>query len=243
MKSIGAKIGILSSLPLAAIGLSQDQHNAAAVVARNKEKNIAKSSSRPVLSRQCLAHRSAVIADISIHQASDVKGLGAFATGRIACGTYLGDYSGESMTHNEVRARFWNKRDPDIADQKWAESRRARNQSITGDYIFELQDGSFVCAEDGDLSSWTRFMNHAFDDDRECNVKAFMQTETGGDIHRYPRFFAIRGMSTCGTNALHIVKEASSCMYCNRSFYFCEAKVQFFFEISASVDAMRMEQT
>lgn len=203
MKSIGAKIGILSSLPLAAVGLvaqhgraatslSQDQHNAAAVVARNKEKNIAKSSSRPVLSRQCLAHRSAVIADISIHQASDVKGLGAFATGRIACGTYLGDYSGESMTHNEVRARFWNKRDPDIADRKWAESRRARNQSITGDYIFELQDGSFVCAEDGDLSSWTRFMNHAFDDDRECNVKAFMQTEKGGDIHRYPRFFAIR---------------------------------------------------
>ena len=76
----------------------------------------------------------------------------AFATGRIACGTYLGDYSGESMTHNEVRARFWNKRDPDVADRKWAESRRVRNQSITGDYIFELQDGSFVCAEDGDLS-------------------------------------------------------------------------------------------
>ena len=86
MKSIGAKIGILSSLPLAAIGLVahgraatsryQDQHNAA-LVARNKEKNIAISSARPVLSRQCLAHRSAVIADISIHQSSDVKGLGA----------------------------------------------------------------------------------------------------------------------------------------------------------------------
>ena len=226
MKSIGAKIGILSSLPLAAIGLVahgraatryQDQHNAA-VVARNKEKNIAISSARPVLSRQCQAHRSAVIADISIHQSSDVKGLGAFATGRIACGTYLGDYSGESMTHNEVRARFWNKRDPDIADKKWAESRRVRNQSITGDYIFELQDGSFVCAEDGDLSSWTRFMNHAFDADRECNVKAFMQTEKEGDIHRYPRFFAIRGMSTCGTNTLHIVKK-KHIMYVLQSFF------------------------
>mmetsp|Transcript_3007 Transcript_3007/g.8703 ORF Transcript_3007/g.8703 Transcript_3007/m.8703 type:complete len:228 (+) Transcript_3007:360-1043(+) len=202
MTSIGisTKIAMLSSLPLAAIGLVvhvptqhatsmyQDQH----ARNQNKEKNIAISAARPVLSRQCLAHRSAVIADIDIHQASDVKGLGAFATGPIACGTYLGDYSGESMTHNEVRARFWNKREPDIADKKWAESRRTRNQSISGNYIFELQDGSFVCAEDGDLSSWTRFMNHAFDDAIECNVKAFMQTEKDGDIHRYPRFFAIR---------------------------------------------------
>ena len=96
------------------------------------------------------------------------------------------------MTLNEVRARFWNKRDPDAADLAWAASRRERNQGMSGCYVFELQDGTFVCAEDGELSTWTRFMNHASSDYPACNVRPFHQTVQGGDVHRYPRFYAIR---------------------------------------------------
>mmetsp|Transcript_23687 Transcript_23687/g.34984 ORF Transcript_23687/g.34984 Transcript_23687/m.34984 type:complete len:219 (-) Transcript_23687:380-1036(-) len=168
--------------------------NIPASTSEDVEKNmIAMSKSRPTLSPGCLALRSAdMTKNIDIREASPQKGLGAFATGTIQCGTYLGECSGECMTLNEVRARFWGKREPDVADRAWAKSRRQRNQGITGNYVMELRDGTFVCSEDSEQSTWTRFMNHAPSSDPECNVKGFWQTEIGGDYHHYPRFFAIR---------------------------------------------------
>ena len=196
MKSTAVQIAILGSLAAASLSYSvpssyQAQYNDA-VNRQNRAKNIAISDARPVLSSACLAHTSAVISGIDIHEASESKGLGAFATAPIKRGTYLGEYSGESMTLNEVRARFWGKRDPDAADLAWAASRRKRNQGMSGNYIFELKDGTFICAEDGEQSTWTRFMNHVGSDYPACNVKPFMQTERNGDVHRYPRFYAIR---------------------------------------------------
>ena len=156
------------------------------------EKNTDRSANRQELSPNCLAHSSAIISKIDIRESSPQKGLGAFATIPINCGTYLGEYAGECMTLGEVQARFWGKRTQDVADEAWAESRRCRNQDITGHYVFEILDGSFICAEDGEQSTWTRFMNHAPEGSPTNNVKAFMQTVAGGDTHRYPRFFAIR---------------------------------------------------
>jgi SET domain-containing protein len=147
---------------------------------------------RPELSSSCLAHKSAVIAGIRVDVASDSKGLGTFATVPIPFGTYIGEYSGECMNLSEVQARFWGKREPDAADRMWTESRRQRGQEITGSYLFELEDGTFVDAEDGELSTWTRFINHADDASAECNVRPFLRTNIGDDPHKYPRFFAIR---------------------------------------------------
>ena len=193
-----AQMSILISFSVATMAYSQsyqDQLNAASNTAKtvnNREKNIAISSARPNLSDECLALRSAAIANIDIHHSSEAKGLGAFSAAPIKSGTYMGEYSGETMSLSEVNARFWSKREPDVADKSWAESRKQRNQSITGNYIFSLDEETFVCAEDADQSSWTRFMNHAPDETHDCNVRPFMQTSIGGDIHSYPRFFAIR---------------------------------------------------
>jgi SET domain-containing protein len=197
MKSI-AQISVLVSLSTATMAYSQsyqEQLNAASNTAKqviNREKNIAISSARPDLSDECLALQSAKIADIDISHASESKGLGAFSTQPIKSGTFLGEYSGETMSLSEVNARFWKKREPDVADKSWAESRKRRSQSITGSYIFSLDEETFVCAEDADQSSWTRFMNHAPEETHDCNVRPFMQTTIGGEIHSYPRFFAIR---------------------------------------------------
>jgi SET domain-containing protein len=147
---------------------------------------------RPELSTSCLAHKSAKIAGIRIDVASGSKGLGAFATVPIPFGTFVGEYSGESMNLSEVQARFWGKREPDAADRMWTESRRQRGQETTGSYLFELEDGSFIDAEDGDISTWTRFTNHAEEPSPECNIRPFYYTNIGDEPHKYPRFFAIR---------------------------------------------------
>jgi SET domain-containing protein len=193
---IAILITLLPTLSTAYTASYVEQINAFAKTNHHQvqKSNNAKASSdrRPTLSNKCLAHVSADIADIDIHKASEVKGLGAFSTAPIKFGTFLGEYKGESMTLSEVNARFWNKREPDVADKAWAESRMMRNQAISGDYIFDLYDGFFVCAEDSDQSTWTRFMNHASGGDNSCNVRPFTQTDLDGETHIYPRFFAIR---------------------------------------------------
>jgi len=220
MKSIAQIVVLITALPTLSTAYSAtsatasylDQINAPPFVldAKNNNNNAAKKTStstsasttlhspsqhdRPNLSRECWAHRSAQIDSIDIHETPGGKGLGAFSTAPIKDRTFIGEYKGESMTRNEVNARFWNAREPDGADKAWTYSRISRNQDITGDYLFDLYDGSYVCAEDADQSNWTRFMNHASEDDLEdrCNVKVFTKTDIGGEQHFYPRFFAIR---------------------------------------------------
>lgn len=181
---------------------------------------------RPQILPSSFAVQSASIADVpvEIRHASAEKGMGVFASREISLGTYLGAYTGEIMTRNEVRARYWNKRSKDVADTAWEQSRTVRNQGLTGDYVMELSGAPYdpqhdekddddktttneeeekekdritttyyVCAEDSDLSTWTRFMNHHHEDHgRCCNVKAFTQSEINGETHRYPRFYTIR---------------------------------------------------
>ena len=220
MKSIAQIVVLITTLPTLSTAYSAtsatasylDQINAPFAKKKNNAKTETSSSAsttstqsqsqpqpqpqhdRPNLSRECWAHRSAQIDSVDIRETPGGKGLGAFSTAPIKDRTFIGEYKGESMTINEVNARFWNAREPDGADKAWTYSRISRNQDITGGYLFDLYDGSYVCAEDADQSNWTRFMNHASEDDLEdrCNVKVFTKTDIGGEQHFYPRFFAIR---------------------------------------------------
>jgi len=142
----------------------------------------------------------AVCLSFSLQSAQDAKmkikevpnmGLGAFATEPIKCFSYLGEYTGESFSLEQVKARFWNKRDQDSSDRKWTKSRVERGETKTGHYLFELHDGTFVDAEDTSVSGWTRYLNHASGGTHECNCRPFTQTSIDGDFHG-PQFYAIR---------------------------------------------------
>jgi len=149
---------------------------------------------RPELSKDSYAHRSAVECSsgtIDVKIASEEKGLGAFATSTIPFGTLLGRYNGETFVLSEVEARFWNKANKTAEDLDWEQSRTTRGQSITGHFLFELPNGSFVDAEDADKSSWVRFMNHADPESSECNVKAFIKTMMGDEDEEFPLMYAI----------------------------------------------------
>jgi SET domain-containing protein len=146
----------------------------------------------PSHSQKSMAHRSAVSAGIDISFVSKKKGFGAFATSRIPFGTMVGEYSGEVMTLSQVRARYWGKRERDESDKRWVKCREERDQGITGNYVLELENGSFVDAEDVDVSSWCRYMNHAKEGTDDCNVKGFSQTVKGEEIRQYPCMYAIK---------------------------------------------------
>jgi hypothetical protein len=149
---------------------------------------------RPALSNDSYAHRSAIecsAGTIDVKIASEEKGLGAFATSIIPFGTLLGHYNGESFVLKEVRARFWNKATKTEEDLLWEQSRRDRDQDITGHFLFELPNGSFVDAEDADTSSWIRFLNHADKETDGCNVGAFIKTSIADDDQRFPLMYAI----------------------------------------------------
>ena len=116
------------------------------------------------------SYDSARDAGISI-QKTMTKGLGAFATTLIPSGTKIGAYVGEFLTRDQVEARYWNTRKCKPADRRWLRSRTMRNQGRSGDYLFDMGDDVFMDAEDTDISSWCRFMNHAAQDCHDCNVE------------------------------------------------------------------------
>mmetsp|Transcript_5787 Transcript_5787/g.12216 ORF Transcript_5787/g.12216 Transcript_5787/m.12216 type:complete len:226 (+) Transcript_5787:1143-1820(+) len=149
---------------------------------------------RPELSKNSYAHQSAIGCDygtIDIRVSSQVRGLGAFATRDIPLGTFLGYYNGETMVLSEVKARFWSKATKTQADLDWETSRIARGQGVTGHFLFELPNGSFVDAEDAEVSSWIRFMNHEKAGTKMCNVKAFIKAENDDDEAEFPLMYAI----------------------------------------------------
>jgi len=147
-------------------------------------------SSLPRAASLSFSLQSAKDAGMKINEVPGM-GLGAFAKEPIECFAYLGEYSGESMTLDQVQARFWGKRRKDASDQKFTESRKERGETQTGHYLFEIHDGSFVDAEDTSVSSWCRYMNHADGGTQECNCRPFTQTETDGEYHG-PQFYTIR---------------------------------------------------
>ena len=130
-------------------------------------------------------------AGILIRPASGNKGLGAFATSFIPMGTLLGEYRGEELTKDEVYARFFGRREKDQADIDWIASRFNRSQGITGNYLLETTDGMYVDCEDEDLSTWCRYMNHDDEGTDGCNVKAFLRSAKYGNVHKWPRMYAI----------------------------------------------------
>jgi SET domain-containing protein len=125
---------------------------------------------RPNLEPNGLAYQSAVSAGIRIDK-SEGKGFGAFATIPIVQGEWIGDYEGEMLTTQEVKARYWNLGKPKKDDRRWKKSRKRRGQGMSGDYLFDLSDDIYVDGEDTDASGWCRFMNHAEETKQECNVK------------------------------------------------------------------------
>lgn len=162
------------------------------LVATNNKSSSSYATHPAMHSQKSFADRSAVSAGIAVLLVSKKKGFGAFATSRIPFGTMVGELSGEVMTLSQVRARYWGKRVRDESDKRWAKCRKERDQGITGNYVVELENGAFVDAEDVDVSSWCRFMNHATEGTDDCNVKGFSQTVKGEKIRQYPCMYAIR---------------------------------------------------
>lgn len=92
------------------------------------------------------------------------KGLGAFATRRIAVHERVGEYTGECLTQRDVDARYGPKaRSPELwtpADAQWAATREANAVGCSGNYIFQVDEDLYMDAEDLGAATWTRFLNH-----------------------------------------------------------------------------------
>lgn len=150
---------------------------------------------RPKISIDSFAHSTALDDNIDILPAPDGKGMGAFTSVPILSGVCFGNYKGEYMTRKEVEARYWEKRKPNRHDRKWRNSRKRRNQGLTGDYMFELGDDIFLDGEDADVSSWCRFANHASPGDvegerDECNTVSMIITKTSeGELLASPELW------------------------------------------------------
>lgn len=132
---------------------------------------------RPTLGSTSFSLESARHSGICVKE-SQGKGLGAFTKTPISAGAWIGEYTGEFLTRNQVKSRYWGKRKRNIADRRWIKSRRQRNQGLSGDYLFDMGDDIFIDGEDSDLSSWCRFMNHASDEKQECNVETRSTRQT-----------------------------------------------------------------
>jgi SET domain-containing protein len=144
--------------------------------------NVNDNNQRPVLSLSSFAYRSAIEAgNIRIGDTHN-KGLGAFALAPIFNGTNVGTYEGEILTRPEVEARYWSTRKCKVDDRRWIKSRKQRNQGISGDYLFDMDNDLYIDGEDADKSSWCRFLNHAAKSNtKACNLETRCTRLTMGD--------------------------------------------------------------
>ncbi|KAI2494932.1 hypothetical protein MHU86_19577 [Fragilaria crotonensis] len=128
----------------------------------------------------------------------NTPGWGAMTLIRIPCGAWVGEYTGELLTRDQVFVRYWNtdhykntnEDDDDDGnddnhddgwlenmkqlqqdDIEWIESRIQRNQGLSGDYLFDVGDDYFLDGEDSDVSGWCRFINHAEQGCYGCNLE------------------------------------------------------------------------
>eukprot|EP00956_Cyclotella_meneghiniana_P016378 scaffold25838_cov63-Cyclotella_meneghiniana.AAC.2 len=127
----------------------------------------------------------------------DGKGMGAFSTTTIIKGSTLGEYHGEVLTRRQVEARYWGTRKETKHDRKWRKSRTARNQGLSGDYLFDVGNDLYIDGEDADVSSWCRFANHAeeLDDDSAdsiaCNAEVLRRLGWDQDGKAELRLFLV----------------------------------------------------
>jgi SET domain-containing protein len=134
-----------------------------------------KPTPRPTVSSSSYAHVTANKDSIEILPAPDGKGMGAFAAIDFLKGEWIGEYTGEYMNCKEVEARYWGKRKANRHDRKWRNNRKRRDQGLSGDYLFALDDGLYIDGEDADVSSWCRFANHASprNEISQCNTETW----------------------------------------------------------------------
>ena len=164
--------------------------------------------SRPIIPSNSFARQSSIKDGgfVEIRPAPDGKGLGAFATVAITKDTTLGEYTGEILKRRDVEARYWQKRKRNKRDREWRDSRRRRNQGISGDYLFDMGNEEYIDGEDSDVSSWCRFVNHAsstinierYDEDGnsisvagECNAKACIRLSWDEEENQVRRLFLV----------------------------------------------------
>jgi SET domain-containing protein len=158
--------------------------------------NVNNNNQRPVLSPSSFAYRSASEGNIRIGVTKH-KGLGAFTLAPILNGTNVGTYEGEILTRPQVEARYWSTRKCKVDDRRWIKSRKQRNQGISGDYLFDMDNDLYIDGEDADKSSWCRFMNHASKSKTNaCNVETrctrLMMGDEGEILQPRLWFVAIR---------------------------------------------------
>jgi SET domain len=157
---------------------------------------------RPLLSTDSHALLDAARNGIVI-RSTRTKGLGAFVGDDVSykCGDWIGEYTGEVLTRREMETRYWNEKKCQTVDRRWKRSRIKRQQGISGDYVFDMEDDLFLDAEDADISGWCRFMNHACegggkkddDDNLLCNVETrFSRVSIGENgVRTEPRLWFI----------------------------------------------------
>ena len=95
-------------------------------------------------------------------KASPGKGFGAFAARNFDEDITIADYVGEQLTQAEVDVRY-KKSKMDWKDKLWRKSRQLKGITVSGDYIFRVEDDLYVDAEDprtrtGAASSTTPLM-------------------------------------------------------------------------------------
>ena len=95
-------------------------------------------------------------------KASPGKGFGAFAARNFDEDITIADYVGEQLTQAEVDVRY-KKSKMDWKDKLWRKSRQLKGITVSGDYIFRVEDDLYVDAEDPAHANWCRFINHSSD--------------------------------------------------------------------------------
>ena len=177
-------VGFLAQRILIAHGFSSSSSSSSSSSKKKKKKTNGVSQKietrgkprtlRPYIPATSFAHKSAINDGINILPAPNGKGMGAFANITISKGDVVGEYIGEILTRREVESRYWGLRKVNKHDRKWSNSRKRRDQGISGDYIFDMGNDSYIDGEDADCSSWCRFANHADPETtaNACNVEA-----------------------------------------------------------------------
>ena len=114
-------------------------------------------------------------------KASPGKGFGAFAARNFDEDITIADYVGEQLTQAEVDVRY-KKSKMDWKDKLWRKSRQLKGITVSGDYIFRVEDDLCVDAEDPAHANWCRFINHSSDANLRVKSLAYSGYTRGSSV-------------------------------------------------------------
>lgn len=122
------------------------------------------------------------------------KGFGAWAGRHFDEGVIVGDYVGERLTKRDVAARYDHTEAYNLDDHIWVLSREERGIPTTGRYIYRVEEDLYIDAEDPEVSSWARYINHS----KEPNLmgKSLAKSYTGE-----PRVWSVQSTAHPATHA------------------------------------------